>query len=180
MVEGQDPSKRDLGLHNVIVFGRAVTIALQRLRSRVKNFDTWYAKQAPPNDPLLAYINELRNNILKQGEMPFTSSRAVINEISFDRSLLHGTPPPGATRVFIGDHLGGSGWYVRLPDGSEETFYAELSEQFQGTVTLEMPGAPTHFLGEPLADASVSEVAGRYVCWLVDVVDRAERQFTPR
>ena len=33
-----------------------------------------------------------------------------------------GPPPPNAKGFFIGDNLGGSGWEVKLPDGSIEKY----------------------------------------------------------
>jgi hypothetical protein len=69
-INSSDPSLRIPGLHSVAVFGRAVTVALQRLRHIVDGFDDWYSTQVPTKDPLLAYFNKLRNGILKEALSP--------------------------------------------------------------------------------------------------------------
>jgi hypothetical protein len=59
------PARAKSGLRNVIVFGRAVTFALQNLRSVVPDFDAWYAphQQAMRADPVMSYFSELRTKI---------------------------------------------------------------------------------------------------------------------
>ena len=179
-IQAADPTQRIPGLHNVIVFGRAVTIALQRLRNIVNGFDEWWATQIPDKDPLLKYISDSRNAILKEAVLPTTSSSVYIEHFSGNpMQMVTGTPPAGATSVFVGDNVGGSGWIVRLPDGTEQKFYGELSPLFQGTVTAHLPAAPTEFLGEPLPDNTIEGVAKSYVAWLESVVAEAEHRFNP-
>jgi hypothetical protein len=58
------------GIHNVAVFGRSVTLVLQNLRTLDREgFNEWYAPYVAQMevDPLFAYFNRLRNEILKRG-----------------------------------------------------------------------------------------------------------------
>ena len=48
-------------------------------------------------------------------------------------AALQRNPPLGARVFFIGDHLGGSGWEVELPDGSTGNYYVQLPESMRIT-----------------------------------------------
>jgi hypothetical protein len=181
-INSDDPRKRIPGLHNVAVYGRAVTIALQRLRHIVDGFDDWYKVQIPEKDPLLAYFNNARNAILKEAASPPVATVMKVDSLVIDgpipTNVLEGPPPAGATGMFIGEGgTGGSGWFVTLPDGTRAKYYAALSPAFQGSVTTHLPEAPQEFLGETFDDTTVSGVAGRYVAWLSRLVAEAERHF---
>jgi hypothetical protein len=178
-IESSDPTRRIPGLHNVAVFGRAVTIALQRLRNIVDGFDYWYKAQVPENDPLLNFFNKARNEILKEAKSPQPATHMHIVGFSGNpMQMLQGPPPKGATGLFIGEGgTGGSGWHVTLPDGTQAKFYATLSPTFNGSVTTNLPQAPSEFLGETFDDTTVSGVAGRYVMWLEKLIGEAEARF---
>lgn len=180
-ITSDDPARRVPGLHNVATFGRAVTIALQRLRNIVRGFDEWYASRIPDDDPLLAYFNDLRNKILKEAANPTFSTSVYIESFKGSpHEILKGPPPVGATGVFVGEGgTGGSGWIVRMPDGSEGKFYGALSEQFRGQVTIHLPEAPTTFLGRDIEDTTAAGIAGAYVAWLREMVDDAAVRFSP-
>jgi hypothetical protein len=181
-INSQDPGKRIPGLHNVAVFGRAVTIAIQRLRHIVEGFDDWYKAQVPEKDPMLTYFNNVRNGILKEAMSPRVATAVKIDSFHGNpRGLLQGIPPAGATGMFIGEgSTGGSGWVVSLPDGTEAKYYAALSPAFQGSVTIHLPEAPQEFLGKTFDDTTVSGIASRYVAWLGRLVADAERHFIRR
>jgi hypothetical protein len=51
-------------MHNVVVMGRAVTNVLQKLCSKVEDFDVWYQPwvEEMARDPLLRYLYNLRFN----------------------------------------------------------------------------------------------------------------------
>lgn len=178
-INSSDPTRRIPGLHNVAVFGRAVTIALQRLRSIVDGFDDWYKAQIPEKDPLLTYFNNLRNMILKEAKSPQPATALYIDHFSGNPvQMLQGPPPEGATGFFVGEGgTGGSGWHVMLPDGTQVKYYAALSSTFSGSVTTHLAEAPREFLGETFDDTTVSGVAGRYVAWLTKLIADAERRF---
>jgi hypothetical protein len=178
-IESPDPTRRIPGLHNVAVFGRAVTIALQRLRSIVEEFDGWYRAQIPENDPLLTFFNNARNEILKEARSPQPATHMCIKSFNGNPAqALQGPPPEGATGFFIGEGgTGGSGWDVTLPGGTKAKYYAALSPAFNGSVTTHLPQAPREFLGEAFTDTTVASVAGRYVKWLEELLGEAERRF---
>jgi hypothetical protein len=177
-IESDDPARRIPGLNNVAVFGRAVTITLQRLRNIVDGFDDWYKARVPENDPLLKFFNRVRNEILKESKVPQPSTIAEISFSGNPMQLLQGPPPEGATGLFIGEGgTGGSGWFVQLPDGTQEKYYAALSPTFNGSVTTHLPDAPREFLGKTFSDTTVSGVAGRYVTWLEKLIADAEHKF---
>ena len=102
--DNPDPRHRISGVRNVIVFGRAVTNVLQNLRATELTFDAWYAPvvQRMETDPLMRFLYELRTRILKQGEMPTSSSGqftgdlvvayAPISETSQCEELFHWRP----------------------------------------------------------------------------------------
>lgn len=180
---GPDPSRRLTGLHNVAVFGRAVTIGLQRLRHITPGFDAWYQDRVPSGekDPLLDYFNALRNAILKEALNPQMSTKLYIEHLSGSdfADILQGPAPEGATGLFIGEAgTGGSGWEVTLPDGTQAKYYAALSAGFKGQLTLHLPNAPNEFMGQPLTDTTASGIAGRYVSWLSEMVDDATIRFS--
>lgn len=178
-VENLDVTHRQAGLLNVIAFGRAVTIALQRLKNITDDWDEWWAVQCPPKDPLLTYMNDLRNKILKQGELPKAINATHIQSFSGNPfELLEAPPPIGIIRgMFLGDQMGGNGWEVELPDGRIEKFYAKLIDGTGTLSDLYLTDAPDEFMGEPLNDKSVPGVARRYVTWLEKVVAEAEAHF---
>ena len=176
-IDSLDAGRRIPGLHNVAVFGRAVTIALQRLRHIANGFDEWYGAQVPEKDPLLAYFNKVRNDILKEATSPQVTTVATIKIHGNLVNVLEAPPPVGANGMFIGEGgTGGSGWFVTLPDGTQAKYYAALSPAF-GSVTIHLPEAPREFLGKTFTDTTVSGIAGRYVAWLSQLVDEAERRF---
>lgn len=73
-----DPRKEYLritqGLYNIAVFGRAVTNALQGLRTYNRHaFDEWYEpwRAEMQNDPLCRFFYGLRTDLLKKTEIRF-------------------------------------------------------------------------------------------------------------
>ena len=126
-----DRKRRFSGLKNLIVFGRSVTFVLQNLKTLVgeKAFDSWYQpiQDKMRSDVLMKYFVTLRNEILKEGKNPSISTAINLTFSSSDLTNL-GPPPPGASKFFIGDHTGGSGWIVELPNGTKEKYYVELPE----------------------------------------------------
>ena len=182
-IESDEPSRRTPGLHNVAVFGRSVTIALQRLRNIVDGFDAWYQSEVSAHDPLLNYFNSLRNGLLKEASPPQPSTSTFIGHLNTGNlaNVFRDPPPAGASGMFIGEGgTGGSGWIVKLPDGTEEKYYARLSASFDGSVTTHLTDAPQQFLGKTYQDTTVSGIARRYVEWLEHMVDEAEHRFAAK
>jgi hypothetical protein len=158
-VVGDNPARRLSGLHNFVVFGRAVTNVLQSLRSSKDDFEEWYRPRVieMQADPLLRYLYSLRSEILKKGA-DRTSTSVKIKSFSFPIDMAQfGPPPANASGFFIGDRNGGSGWEVKLPDGSVAVYYAELPEGI-GAVDVLLSDAPTQHLGRALADRRVQTI----------------------
>jgi hypothetical protein len=170
-------SRRFSGLRNLIVFGRSVTFVLQNLKTPVGNkvFDSWYEplQNEMKSDVLMKYFVTLRNEILKQGKLPVSTSMTA-NFNSGDMSKL-GTPPPGAKNFFMGDHTGGSGWVVELADGTEERYYIDIPES--------MAKVQQHFSELPVPDDDelktkpIEELCKYYLEKLEVLIDKAKKEF---
>ena len=179
---GQDPTARPMGMHNVAVFGRSVTLILQTLRSVDREaFDEWYEpwKREMAEDRLFAYFTRLRNEILKEGPPQLSSSMYIESLNTADLAPLMADPPPGARGWFMGDNLGGSGWEVVLPDGSVAKYYMDLPEEIQVNITLHLPEPPSAHAGQQLTDTSIGTLARLYLDYLSKLVEAAERRFAP-
>lgn len=172
-LEGDDPTRRPSGMHNVAVFGRSVTIVLQNLRSAVDRdaFEVWYAPHVErmKAEPVFRYFVDLRNEILKKGppEMRTNTEVGFLNGRMLNELVRQA--PPGAREMFIGDALGGSGFEVELPDGSIEKYYVALPRDWDVHVRLHVP-APS--LDEPIATLSQTYLDG-----LGEIVADARRTF---
>jgi hypothetical protein len=176
-VRGKEVARRLPGLMNVAVFGRSVTIMLQGLRSTEGGFDAWYAPKVKEMeaDPLLEFFKDLRTDGLKKTKTVPISQRSYLKQ--FDGNMARfGPPPPGAIAYFIGDRFGGTGWRVRLPDGSEESYYVDIPEEIGGAEMI-IVDAPKSHLGKSISDNSASNLCDLYVRYLGSLVDEARRQF---
>lgn len=177
-VEGRDPARRRSGLHNLVVFGRAVTNILQHLRSTEPDFDPWYAPHVEEmkGDPLLRYFYDLRSSILKEG--PAQIGVGVhIHHFNFPDDLQRlGPPPPNAKGFFMGDSLGGSGWEVALPDAGTARYYVDLPPEIV-TTSLHLPDAPRTHLGKPLDNKDAAALSRLYVAYLDRLLRAAEERF---
>ncbi len=80
----------------------------------------------------------------------------------------------------MGDRLGGDGWYVKLPDGSPETYYVKPPDGVQGVVTsVHFEDAPTEHQGEVISETSMDALAERYIAYLRGLVAEAKERFSP-
>lgn len=121
---------KNIGLRNVLTFGRSVTFVLQNLRSKDERFEQWYEphSQKMKNDPIFCFFRDARNDLEKKGKLGVATSMEINSFSSYDMSRLEKDRPPGATSFFIADALGGSGWIVDLPNGEKLTYYIELPQ----------------------------------------------------
>lgn len=173
-----DPGRQLSGLRNLVVFGRAVTNVLQNLRGVAPDFDAWYQPwvQEMRDDPLLRYFYTLRSEILKKGSLQ-TARSVYISSFSLPTDLRRfGPPPPGATGFFIGDANGGTGWHVRLPDGTEEAYYVSLPADI-GTISIVLSDPPSPHLGRPLPRLSADHLASLYCQYLERLTTEARAHF---
>lgn len=159
------PARVKSGLHNVIVFGRAVTFALQNLSSAAPDFDAWYEprRQGMREDPVASYFSELRTKIEKQAQGVPTTVTAHIN-FHTNRDMKYFYPKPdNATSLVIGDRNGGAGWVIKTESGVDEMYYVDLPPSVL-TVHLGLSGAPAlpgnqHPSAADLASAYLDGVA---------------------
>lgn len=177
MMRSENGNTKNVGLRNVLVFGRSVTFVLQNLRGKHPLFDGWYAKQTTEmaKDPVFTFFREARNHLEKKGQLEVATS-AVIHSFSSDTmALLEAQKPNGATAFFIGDQLGGSGWEVQLPDGTSQKFYVEPPSDV-AVVDQVFSGELAH-LYLPSDSRSTLELATYYTDALARIVDDARQVF---
>lgn len=146
-----DRSQKDAGLRNAVVFGRAVTNSLQKLRGTElgkSEFDSWYMpwQTKLKEDVGFRFLYKLRSQILKEGILE-TSSEIHINYLdTSDVYDLMKKTPLNVKSMFIGDANGRSGFKVILPDGSIENYYIKLSDYVDVETSLEINKVP-HYKG---------------------------------
>lgn len=166
----KDPKRRQIAITNILTFGITVLDTAPRLMGWKDWFATYYENN--PDDGLLEYMRELRRTAVHEGELAVAAGVTFHNMYSGDvRAIMNRHRPPGATDIFIGDALGGSGWFVPMPDGSKQHYYVELPEHFGSShVTIEMffINPPEAFKGEQLG-----ETAARFVSYLKNMVEAA-------
>jgi hypothetical protein len=174
----REKTRRMTGLRNLIVFGRSATFVLQNLRSVLNDgeFDNWYESQQDQlrADPLMRFFVDLRNALEKQGKL----SVVLKGNLHFStRDLERFRRPLGAEEFFIGDDIGGSGWVVKLSDGSEEKYYVDLPPSM-GQMTqhfMELPPA----IEEAFPGESVDDLCLRYLNRVDALVLMAKKKFMP-
>ena len=163
---GDEPTRRMPGLRNLVVFGHATTQAIQNLRSVEPAFDEWYGPvQAELRaDPLMKFFWDLRSQILKEGSAGPIGNAVHIKHLNTkDLQPILSNPPPGARGFFIGDAVGGSGWEIRLPDGSTTKYYIALPPEVSMEHTFRFEAPPVEHRGQPLPDMSVQALSRAYV-----------------
>jgi hypothetical protein len=161
--------RRFAALRNAVVLGRAVTNVLENLRSRHAEFDSWYKAQsdALATDVDMKFLYKLRSEILKKGTLPVAS---MFHVRELDTALdpkIFGSPPPGATHVFVDGS--GIGWHVALPNGTEEKYYAQLPPEVGNLETL--------FVAANGSTRDAAELVERYLAKMRELVDTAEQLF---
>jgi len=170
--------RRLAAFQNVVVFGRAVTNALEHLRTTEPKFDEWYAKYRSEmeSDPLMRIFYEMRSEILKEGRTR-VSNRLHIKQLQTPADMKRfGPPPPNAKALIIGDRFGGTGWEIQLPDGSTEMYYVGLPSDI-GTSSLVLQNPPKEHLGQPLIETSIQACSALYIGYLEKLVVSAAQTF---
>lgn len=176
-MESGDPTRLRPGIMNLCVFGRSTTNVLQNLRSSEPTFDEWYQPKvkAMEADSLMRYFYKKRTEILKEGELGYTNvTSGSLN--TNDIAPLWALAPPGTKGMFFGDYLGGDGFVVEMPDGTDVHVYAQFPD-VGITTTLEFTDAPTEHDGIPIEDSSVGTLGRMYIEVLERIVEDADRHF---
>jgi hypothetical protein len=182
-LNGSDPRRRLPGLRNIAVWGRSITNVVEKLKTPLgdETFSGWYTpyREEMEGDELLKYFYQWRSKILKEGETPATTTTSYIGYLdSAGIARLNQNAPPGTTATFIGDQLGGSGWIVSLPDGTEEKVYFELPDDMNITINLHAADPPRSHAGERLENPTLGDLAERYVAYLRRLVNDAHATFS--
>ncbi len=185
-LRGSDPARRVGGVHNTIVFGRAVTNVIQTLRGVDEDlFNKWYEPYVAEmqHDEMLRWLKKLRNEILKEGA-PDATSTLRIQGFALDPARfqeLMQNPPPGATSFVYLDALGGTGWKVEVGDGSTEMYYIDVPPSVMdirhASVELAFPDPPTVHLGQPIPNGTLNTILPLYMSYLSRLVDSANKAF---
>ena len=121
------------------------------------------------------YLYDLRTQLLKEGVLGGISASAHIEH--FDTRQLAELPrPPGASGFFIGDQLGGSGWIVKLEDGSEERFYVELPSHWRMKTWGNFVEVSRQLRLRP-PETPIDRLLSEYVDYLSRLIVEAKRDF---
>jgi hypothetical protein len=176
-----DATYRIEGLFNIATYGVATTAALQNLRSIDRAaFDEWYAPEEArfKADPICKYFWNYRSRVLKEANATVIEPKVTIaaGTVVGMKRIAADMPaaPPGATGFKFGDDLGGNGWVIEMPDGSQEMFYVDVPPDYPIKTTLHFE---TPRLPDGHEDDSVQALAQHYVGKLEGLVDRAKRRF---
>lgn len=169
--------RRKNGLWNLVVFGRATTNALQRLKSLVPEFSEWYFpfQEEMRNDELMLFFKNLRNAILKEGE-PDLKHIVRIKELDTPRDLWAFYPVLPSDLKYVASGLFGSGWEIELTGSSRGRFILELPPDIASS-RIEMPDPPCSHMGVIIKDRSIENLAGLYFNYLKRLVETAEERF---
>jgi hypothetical protein len=175
---GNRPRKSS-GLKNLIVWGRAFTNVLERLRGfRNLAFDDWYAKYENEmrNDELMRFFYNLRSRVLKEGEpLPVKTGFIVKGPFTFPKDLERfGPKPKGTTGAFI--DANGAGWTVATVNGMELKYYVPLPRQVANPF-MDFAEPPQTHLGISLKGKSLEELAEMYLGYLSRMLEDAKREF---
>ncbi|MCF7747502.1 hypothetical protein GLP43_07970 [Sulfitobacter sp. M39] len=170
-------AKKDLGLRNVLTFGRSVTFVVQNLSSKSEVFEEWYKPHQDKlkSDPVFSFFRDARNNLEKQGRLEVSTSAQIKRFGDAEMNALSAEKPPGATGFFIGDQLGGSGWEVPLPNGETIKFYVDMPSDVAVVEQTFAGDLAEKYLGK--CDKTALELCERYLAGLSEIVDGAREHF---
>lgn len=133
------------------------------------------------NDPLMQFFNRARNALLKEGELGTKNVTAIGMhgpvDIGAFVTTLYEHAPPNTVAVFVGDQLGGIGWEVEMPDGSQEKVYVTLPPSVGVESTVRFIDPPDQHDGVPITDTSVENLGSLYIATLSELVKEAEARF---
>lgn len=177
----KDLQKKDAGLRNAIVFGRAVTNALQKLKGNLdkKEFNNWYDKwqDTMKSDPGMKQLYNMRSQILKEGILDATTGFHISYFNTNDMDDVWKLSPPGTESFFMGDPTGGSGFIVRTPDGEEEKYYINLPKKIIAGPILEIKELPTYTTYDGSSIENTTQLLDYYYKFLTVMVNDAKINF---
>lgn len=145
----QNREQMNAGIRDAVVFGRAVTNALQKLRGTEigkEQFDTWYNpwQVKLKRDKGFKFLYKLRSQILKEGILETNSGIKIGYLNTTDIYDLMKRAPFNVKSMFIGDAQGRSGFNIILPDGTIEKYYIQLPDYIDVENILEIRNIPNY------------------------------------
>ena len=181
---GSEPQRRRPGLMNLFTYGRSVTMAMQTMKHADPSFADWWAplQARMARDPLMCFFNETRTGVVHEGELA-TQNHTVIGangpiDLCAVARELSQLAPPNTVGTFFGDHLGGNGWRVKMPDGNIESVYVQLPDTVDIHSTLLLENPPTEHYGTFITDTSVANLGHIYCTTLAGMVEEFIKRFT--
>jgi len=127
-------------------------------------------------EPMFKYLYELRSQILKEGTHGQTTSGVYISSMN-PREIAKIPRPPGAESFFMGDALGGSGWSIRQPDGTEKKYYVTLPATINTTTWANFTSYIIEKSLEPPTD-TIEVIFKKYLSYLSSLVEEATEVFS--
>jgi glutaminyl-tRNA synthetase len=165
------PDRLVSGLHNAVVFGRAVTFALQNMSGHVDGFDEWWeTKQSEmKSNPLLVAFKDLRTRIEKVAESDVGTRLFVNFDEEFWKRAVPG--PPNATGPQYEAGSSYAWWNVPSPDGTTERYYFSVPDGFHSitSVILTFP--------DGLRQQPAVELVNKYLDFMSEIVKAARTRF---
>lgn len=179
------PELRLRAFRRLVRDSREVTFTLQRMSGVDgvgKNvWSDWYSpfQEEMKADPLLRAFHELRNYFEKQGGTSPGPMSVTIGNLNMRELRYYFLQPHGASNFFIGDHLGRSGWEIRLPNGRNEYRYVDLPTRWGVQVSFELRDKPESHLGTDVRGKPLDALAELVISYLDRLLDDAEDAFCP-
>jgi glutaminyl-tRNA synthetase len=166
------PDRLISGFHNAVVFGRAVTFALQNMRGHVDGFDEWWeTKQSEmKSSPLLIAFKDLRTSIEKEA-VSDVGTRTFVN---FDEEFWKRASPAPPNAIGGPQYEAGSAyawWNVPSQDGTTERYYFLVPESLHSitSIILTFP--------DGLSQQPADELVKKYLHCMSEIVNEARRRF---
>ena len=178
-----DSGEISSGVQTIATYGRATTIALQKLRSHVSGFDNWYSvyQDEMKSDPMMKRFADARNEALKEGKDP-VEKIFYVNEINLndnsdivlpDSSGVIEKPDAAEHPVLRNDTLY---WKYELLNDRELLQPFEVPEEVMLRDGIFKNQPETH-LGRDVSGVSIRRQSRMYLDYLWGMVDDAEERF---
>lgn len=180
--ESEESSERRYHLKNFVLHCSSVTHVTQGLKSKVKEFDGWWATVAASmqGDLLMRYFSKLRTEILKKNayHVGYRIAPRPPQLLVTLRLSEIGTPPiAGMTFEITGD---GPLWVLRSPAGREiKTIRAELPDSWGGAGQLVFMNCPEAEFPQQFEGQDISHICTEYQTRLLSIVDKAYEKYWP-
>jgi hypothetical protein len=176
-LDGDDLSRRRIGLYNLVIHGRSVTFILQGLRGVNRtSFDDWYRqyKDEMAGDEMMRSFVRLRNELEKEGDSSTVVS-IKIDRLTIPQDLSELGPAPPNTKGFV-IGIDGPAWLTEDAQGKEETHPVQAPKSMVDT-DLRLCNPPRTHLGMSIDGKSLPELCQLYVQYLDGLLADARRHF---